>query len=120
MYDHPTARGPVVEQHNEAIGDHGLPTGDSANPGDVHAEWRAMVKSLRCPGCDLEFTDFAVDWGDAWMEGRIDLMNEQDWQERDGPYKLKCELCGHRSWLDYFNSSVRSAEPTNPGASDRP
>lgn len=74
-----------------------------------------MVKSLVCPHCELEFTDFAVDWGDAWVEGRLDLMDEIGRQERDGPYKLKCELCGKRSWLNYFAKTVKSAEaPPKP------
>jgi hypothetical protein len=81
-----------------------------ATRAEVEASFREMVKSLRCPSCDLEFTDFALIWGDAWLEGRHDLMVEDGGQERDGPYKLKCELCGHRSWLNYFARSVSSAE----------
>lgn len=77
---------------------------------DVDEAFREMVKELQCPGCELEFTDFAVEWGWAWCEGRRDLMTEEGWQERDGPFKLKCELCGHRSWLNYFSKSVKSAE----------
>lgn len=87
---------------------------------EVDASFRAMVKSLRCPSCELEFTDFALTWGEAWCEGRRDMEFEQGALEcsRDGPYKLKCELCGHRSWLDYFAGSVCSAErpDAEPGA----
>lgn len=78
---------------------------------ELQDPFRDMIKSIACPHCELEFTDFAADWGDAWCEGRRDLMDEHGWQERDGPYKLKCELCGKRSWLNYFNKSVKSAEP---------
>lgn len=82
---------------------------------EVANAFRTMVKSLTCPHCELEFTDYAVDWGDAWVEGRLDLMAEEGWQERDGPYKLKCELCGKRSWLNYFAKTVTSAEaPPKP------
>lgn len=82
---------------------------------EIENSFRNMIKALHCPECDLEFTDFAVDWGYAWREGRMDLMDEQGWQERDGPFKLKCELCGHRSWLNYFAKSVASAErPPKP------
>jgi hypothetical protein len=81
-----------------------------ATRAEVEASFRAMVKSLHCPNCDLEFTDFALTWSDAWLEGRHDLIAEDGGQERDGPYKLKCELCGHRSWLNYFARSVSSAE----------
>lgn len=86
------------------------PSGLAASGAEVERAFREMVKSLACPGCGVEFTDHAVEWGDAWLEGRIDLLREEGWQERDGPYKLKCELCGHRSWLDYFERSVRSSD----------
>ncbi len=74
--------------------------------------FRKEVKCIQCPTCHVEFTDFAVDWADAWSEGRTDLLFEQGILdgERDGPYKLKCELCGHKSWLSPFNSTVTSAE----------
>lgn len=78
---------------------------------EIDQAFRDMVTSLCCPACELEYTEFAVEWGRAWYEGRKDLMDEQGWQERDGPFKLKCELCGHRSWLNYFAKSVTSAEP---------
>lgn len=82
---------------------------------DVENAFRDMVTAIQCPHCELEFTDFAVEWGRAWREGRFDLMEEHGWQERDGPFKLKCELCGKRSWLNYFAGSVTSAEkPPKP------
>lgn len=72
--------------------------------------FRSMVKRLHCPGCGGAFTDAAVDWSDIWTEGRWDLLREMGQKERDGPCKLRCEQCGHRSWLDYFAGSVSSAE----------
>jgi hypothetical protein len=72
-----------------------------------------MVKSLHCPECDLEFTDLAIEWAEAWQEGRMDLMAEEGTTERDGPYKIKCELCGCRSWINYFASSVSRVNDRN-------
>lgn len=77
---------------------------------EVDQVFRDMVKSLCCPTCEVEFSDYAVEWADAWREGRFDLMEENGWQERDGPVKLKCELCGSRSWLNYFTKTVTSVE----------
>lgn len=82
---------------------------------EVERAFRKMVKSLRCPSCGVEFSDWAVDWGEAWCEGRRDLLREQNSGERDGPYKVKCELCGHRSLIDYFRNEARSAEPVGSG-----
>ena len=76
----------------------------------IHHLFRERVKGLHCPQCDVTFSDYALDWAEAWQEGRHDLMAEHGWQERDGPYKLKCELCGQRSWLNYFTWSVSRAE----------
>jgi hypothetical protein len=81
---------------------------------DADREFREKVKRLHCPGCGAEFTDAAVDWSDIWWEGRFDLLKETGWQERDGPCKLKCERCGHRSWLDYFAWALTSAEGARP------
>jgi hypothetical protein len=77
---------------------------------EIHQAFRARVKTLVCPMCDVAYSDAALDWAEAWQEGRRDLMQENGWQERDGPYKLCCELCGHRVWLDYFGWTVRSVE----------
>jgi hypothetical protein len=78
---------------------------------EIHAAFRARAKSLRCPNCTLEFTDSAVDWGLAWLEGRRDLMIEWNRDGRDGPFKMKCELCGHTAWSNAFLSEVTRAEP---------
>lgn len=78
------------------------PSGLSATAEEVFAAFRAMVIGISCPHCAEPFTDAAVDWGDAWCEGRRDTLAECDTQERDGPYKVKCELCGERSWINYF------------------
>jgi hypothetical protein len=77
--------------------------------------FREMVKSLRCPSCGVEFSDLAVDWGESWSEGRRDLLRELQRDERDGPYKVKCELCDHRSLIDYFRREAKSAEPMKSG-----
>ena len=85
----------------------------------IHQAFRARVKTLDCPMCDIAYSDAALDWAEAWLEGRRDLMDENGWQERDGPYKLRCELCGHRVWLNYFAWTVRSAERQMPEPADR-
>lgn len=85
---------------------HVEPTQPIVTAAEIESAFRKAVKSHRCPGCELEFTDAAVDWGHAWCEGRHDLLVEQGCTERDGPFKLKCELCGHKSWCDYFDGSV--------------
>jgi hypothetical protein len=77
---------------------------------DADRQFREEVKGLHCPGCGAPFTDAAVDWSDIWFEGYSDLMTEKGWTIRDGPCKLKCERCGHRSWLNYFAWAVTSAE----------
>jgi hypothetical protein len=90
-------------------------SGVSGTREQIEAAFRAAAKKLRCPNCDCEFTDYAVDWGGAWLEGRIDHMREDGRSERDGPFKMKCELCGHRAWTDVFLSPPRSAESTEEG-----
>lgn len=69
-----------------------------------------MVLKIKCPHCGELFTDGAVDWGHAWLEGRIDAMRELDTQERDGPYKVKCEWCDERSFINYFARTASKAE----------
>jgi hypothetical protein len=82
---------------------------------EVDEAFRKLVKSIRCPSCEVEFSDWAADWADAWVEGRRDLMRETGHDERDGPLKVKCELCGHRAWIDYFGRTARSAEGSAEG-----
>lgn len=76
---------------------------------EIEMAFRNTVKAKKCPHCEMEFTDFSIEWGDAWQEGRDDLMKESGLQERDGPCKLKCELCGGKSWFNYFNGIVTPA-----------
>jgi uncharacterized C2H2 Zn-finger protein len=78
----------------------------------THADqaFRDLVTSLHCPACNEPFTDAATNWGFAWHEGRIDALREEGVQERDGPFKVKCEWCGHRSLIDYFKNTATSAE----------
>jgi len=81
---------------------------------DVKRAFRDMVKAIQCPSCGLEFTDAAVDWGEAWSEGRRDSLVEVGMQERDGPYKVKCELCGTRSLINYFSRTAKVATQSRP------
>lgn len=78
----------------------------SATAEEVFAAFRTMIRRIPCPYCGEPFTDAAVNWGEAWLEGRSDTMFECDRQERDGPYKVKCELCDERSWIDYFAATA--------------
>jgi hypothetical protein len=57
-------------------------------------------------GCGLNFTDAAIEWGDTWREGYVDRTLEEGSGIRDGPFKLKCELCGRRSMYHIFGRSV--------------
>jgi hypothetical protein len=77
---------------------------------EVEDAFRSLVKSVRCPSCELAFSDGAVAWGKTWREGREDRLREEGLEERDGPCKVKCALRGHRSWIDHFGRRVRSAE----------
>lgn len=81
----------------------------SATREEVEQAFRALIKSLQCPECGLEFTDAACEWSDAWREGRRDVLAEEGTTERDGPCKIKCELCGCRSFVDYFAKTVQRA-----------
>lgn len=80
-----------------------------ASRAGVEAEFRSMVLKIRCPHCNELFTDGAVDWGNAWLEGRIDTMRELDAQERDGPFKVNCEWCDQRSFINYFAATASKA-----------
>lgn len=62
------------------------------------------LKTLKCPYCELAYTDYAVDWSEAWMEGRRDTLRDVGMNERDGPAKLKCELCGQLAMTNAFLS----------------
>jgi hypothetical protein len=77
---------------------------------DVQAAFRSNILKINCPHCGEPFTDGAVEWVDAWHEGRMDVMRELDTQERDGPYKIKCEWCNQRSFIDYFAANASKAE----------
>lgn len=83
------------------------PSGTAAQ---VHAAFHQAIKTLHCLECGMEFTDYAGDWGDAWLEGRFDLLKEDGQTERDGPIKVRCELCGQRHWYNYFSGTVVRAD----------
>jgi hypothetical protein len=77
---------------------------------EIKRAFRNRVKECKCPHCEMEFTDAAVDWGDAWYEGYRDSFRLRGSDIRDGPCKLRCELCGGRSWYDIFGGRVTPAE----------
>jgi hypothetical protein len=81
-------------------------SGLSATRAEVEAAFRTAVKSCVCPACGLAFTDAAIDWGDAWREGYVDCIREDGSDVRDGPYKIKCEMCSRRSMYNVFANSV--------------
>lgn len=97
----------VLEEQLEHVAEESI----LAARAEVGLAFRETVKTLQCPACKQAFTDFAVNWVDAWREGRRDLAMAQGQYdgERDGPFKLKCEQCGQKSWLDYVERSVRRA-----------
>lgn len=80
---------------------------------EVEASFRSMVLKIKCPHCDEPFTEGAVDWGNAWLEGRMDAMRALDAMERDGPYKVKCEWCDQRSFINYFTATASKADENN-------
>ena len=43
---------------------------ESVTAEEIAVAFREMVKWIPCPNCAEAFTDAAVDWGDAWSEGR--------------------------------------------------
>jgi len=69
---------------------------------EVEKAYREALKALTCPHCNTEYTDYAAEWSDAWREGRRDTLREVDKEERDGPVKLKCELCGGLALTNAF------------------
>jgi hypothetical protein len=80
---------------------------------EVEAAFNTALKQIACPNCGLEYTDHAVSWCNGWIEGRHDLLLEMGRNERDGPIKLRCELCGAKAQINYFTSvaTLISAEP---------
>ena len=76
---------------------------------EIEATFSAMKKSNNCPSCDIAFNDFAIEWGEAWSEGRSDLMREIHISERDGPFKIKCEFCDKKSWISCFAKTATLA-----------
>jgi hypothetical protein len=65
-------------------------------------EFNAKLKTLACPHCGEAYTDFTAEWLHAYLEGRRDALNDLGTTERDGPVKLKCELCGGRAITNVF------------------
>ena len=92
-------------------------SGLSATAAEVMAAFAAAIKACTCPACGCEFTDAAVEWCNAWREGYDDRILEADGVKiRDGPFKLKCEMCGRRSMYGLFTQAV-TLLPAEPGGS---
>jgi hypothetical protein len=73
---------------------------------EVEASFALMLKGIACPECDRSYTDAAVQWSNAWHEGRRDLLEEIGSTERDGPLKIRCELCKSKAWINYFQQTA--------------
>ncbi len=69
---------------------------------EIRQAFRDRLKALPCPHCGRAYTDRAVEWCEAWLEGRRDLMRELGRDARDGPIKLKCEACGDYAMTNAF------------------
>jgi hypothetical protein len=83
-----------------------------STPGQEAArrESRAALKQIACLHCAEHYTDWAVDWSEAWVEGNMDSEDEMGVSSRDCPTKIKCELCGLRAWISPFGGTPKSAE----------
>lgn len=75
-----------------------------------------MLKRIPCPSCDLPYTDNAVQWAEGWIAGRVDLYVELQGavQERDGPVKIRCELCEAKAWINYFSETAELVNSKAP------
>lgn len=69
---------------------------------EIRLAFREKLKTLSCPHCDTAYTDFACDWSEAWSQGRREAIRELGHDERDGPIKLKCELCDGAALTNVF------------------
>ena len=76
---------------------------------EIRQAYRAAIKALPCPHCAETYTDDAIAWSEAWSEGRRDALQALGRDERDGPIKLKCALCGGYALTDAFFSAPRRA-----------
>ena len=87
----------------------------SASASEIKAAFGEAVRRVPCPQCSTPFSDAALAWGEAWQEGRRDLMRELRRDERDGPYKLRCDVCGSRAWLNYLAMTATRADQEPSG-----
>jgi len=69
---------------------------------EIRHAFNEKLKTLACPHCATEYTDYSVEWTQAWLQGRRDAMHDLGTTERDGPVKLKCELCGGQALTNAF------------------
>jgi hypothetical protein len=72
----------------------------------IEKAFAEAVKNCACPACGENFTDSSVAWGHAWREGYVDRIREEGRDIRDGPFKIRCEMCGRRSMYGIFAQSV--------------
>lgn len=80
------------------------------NKEEVFASFSALIQSIECPACGQTFTETAVTWGEAWSAGRREALQELGLEERDGPYKVKCEYCGADAFINYFSRQAELAK----------
>jgi hypothetical protein len=72
------------------------------NVDEPRTAFDALLKSIACPSCGELYSDSSVQWCNAWIEGRHDLLDEMNTTERDGPVKILCMRCGGKALVDYF------------------
>lgn len=75
---------------------------------EIRQAFHDQIRTLACPHCETNFTDFAVEWCEAWLDGRREAMRDLGREERDGPVKLKCELCGGAALTDVFLTTPKA------------
>lgn len=66
-----------------------------------------LLIRLRCPCCELNYTEFAMLWGLAYVQGRIDVLEELGTSERNDTMKIMCELCHTISRLCLLSGEVQ-------------
>lgn len=69
---------------------------------EIRHAFNEKLKTLACPHCATEYTDYSAEWTQAWLQGRRDAMHDLGTTERDGPVKLKCELCAGQALTNAF------------------
>lgn len=65
-----------------------------------------LITSLSCPECGLNYTEFAMLWSQAYVLGRLDILEEMGLAERRDCLKLMCELCHTIGELNLLSREV--------------